>query len=56
MLKTIPWDIWAASALAVAVALTALFDPHHAILTVIFIFVCGYIVAKVINGDSTAQD
>jgi hypothetical protein len=35
MLRSIPWDVWAAAAIAVAVALVAIFDPAPAIFLVI---------------------
>ena len=52
MVKLITWDIWAAAALALAVALAGLFDPTAAALTVIFLGLCAYVVVQTVKGES----
>ena len=37
MIKLIPWDIWAAAALAPALCLAAIFDPAPAVFVVIYL-------------------
>ena len=51
MLKLLPWDIWAAAALAVAVSLAAIFDPAPAVFIVIYLGLCAFIVVETINGE-----
>ena len=46
MLKLLPWDVWAAGALAVAVVLAAIFDPAPAIFLIACLVLCAYIVVK----------
>jgi hypothetical protein len=43
MLKMLPWDIWAAAALAAGVVLVAIFDPAPAIFIVACVVLCAYI-------------
>jgi hypothetical protein len=49
MLKSIPWDVWVAATVAAVVALLALFDPGPAMLVVIYLFLCAYVVVSVID-------
>jgi hypothetical protein len=51
MVKLITWDIWAAAALALAVALAGIFGPTPAALVVIFIGLCAYVVVQTIKGE-----
>jgi hypothetical protein len=46
MFRSVPWDVWAAAALAVAVALTAFFDPAPAIFIAIYLGLCAYIAVQ----------
>ena len=46
MIKSIPWDIWAAVALALTVGLAAIFDPAPAVFIVIYLGLCAYVVVK----------
>jgi hypothetical protein len=50
MVKFIPWDIWIAAALALAVALAGVFGPAPVALIVIFVGLCAYVVVQTING------
>ena len=43
MLRSIPWDVWVAAAIAVAVALVAFFDVGPAIFIFLFLGLCAYI-------------
>jgi hypothetical protein len=45
-MKSIPWDVWAAGALAVSVLLLALFEPASAIFLVVYVVVCAYVAVK----------
>jgi hypothetical protein len=51
MLKSIPWDVWAAAAAAVIVALIAILDTWPALLTVAYVALCAYVVVETINGE-----
>jgi hypothetical protein len=51
MIKFIPWDIWAAVVLAVAVSLAAIFDPAPAVFIVIYLGLCAYIIVETVNGE-----
>lgn len=46
MLRLIPLDVWAATALAVAIVLIVIFDPIPAIFVGVSLGVLAYIVAK----------
>jgi hypothetical protein len=48
--KSIPWDVWAASALGIATVLAMIFGPAPAALIVVYIFMCAYIVVETIKG------
>jgi hypothetical protein len=48
MVKLITWDIWAAAALALAVALAG---PTPAAFIVIFVGLCAYVVVQTIKGE-----
>jgi hypothetical protein len=51
MLKILPWDIWAAAALATGVLLAAIFEPTPiAVFIVIYLGLCAYIVVKTFSG------
>jgi hypothetical protein len=41
MLRSVPWDVWAAEAIAVAVALVAIFDPAPAVFIAIYLGLCA---------------
>ena len=43
MLRSIPWDVWVAAAIAAVVALAAFFDLSPAIFIFIFLGLCAYI-------------
>jgi apolipoprotein N-acyltransferase len=51
MIKIIPWDIWAAAALALAVALAGIFGPIPVAFIVIFLGLCVYVVVQAIKGE-----
>lgn len=51
MLRSIPIDIWAAAAVALAVLLFELFDPAPAIFMAIYLGVCAYIVVRTFRGE-----
>jgi hypothetical protein len=51
MVKLIPWDIWVAGALAIAVALAGIFGPAPVAVIVIFLGLCAYVVAQTIKGE-----
>jgi hypothetical protein len=51
MIKLIPWDIWAAAALAAGVALAGIFDPTPAAFITVYLGLCAYIVVETIYGD-----
>jgi hypothetical protein len=44
-------DVWAATALAVAIALVAIFDPTPAIFVGACLALCAYMVAKIFDGE-----
>ena len=44
MLRSVPWDVWAAGALAVAVLVAAIFEPWPVVLVAIYLALCAYIV------------
>ena len=46
MIKSIPWDIWAAVALAAGVVLAAILDPAPAIFVMVYLALCAYVVVK----------
>lgn len=43
MLKSVPWDVWVAAAIGVAVALAALFDAGPAVFIVAYFGLCAYV-------------
>jgi len=51
MLKILPWDIWAAVALAIAVGLAAIFDPAPVVFVVIYLGLCAYVIVKTFNSE-----
>jgi hypothetical protein len=51
MVKLITWDIWAAAALALAIALAGIFDPAPAAFIVIFLGLCVYVAVQTIKGE-----
>lgn len=51
MLKFIPWDIWAAVALAATVGLAAIFDPAPAVFVVVYLGLCAYIVVETFRSE-----
>ena len=52
MVKLIPWDIWVAAALALAVALAGIFGPAPGAFIVIFLGLCVYVVVQTTKGES----
>ena len=51
MIKFIPWDIWAAVALAIAVGLAAIFKAAPAVFVVIYLGLCAYIIVETFNSE-----
>ena len=51
MLRSIPWDVYAAGAIAGAVALGAIFDPAPAIFIVIYLGLCAYIAVQTFSSE-----
>jgi len=51
VLKSIPWDVWGAAALAVATVLAMIFEPAPAAFIVAYIFLCAYVVVETISGS-----
>jgi hypothetical protein len=51
MLKSIPRDVWIATAIAVAVALAAFFDPGPAIFIFIYLGLCAYIAVQTFGSE-----
>ena len=51
MVKLIPWDIWVAAALAIAVALAGVFGPAPVAFIMIFLGLCAYVVVQTIKGE-----
>jgi hypothetical protein len=53
MIKLIPWDIWAAAALAAGVVLAAIFDPAPAIFAMIYLALslCAYVVIESFSSE-----
>lgn len=51
MLKFLPWDIWAAAALAAAVALAAIFEPAPVIFILVYLGLCAYIVVETFSDE-----
>ncbi len=50
MLRQIPWDVWAAAAIAFVVGLLAIFDPAPSILIAVYVALCIYITAETFFG------
>ena len=44
MLKSIPWHVWAAAAVAVAAVFVTAFDPSPLLFIAVFFALCAYIV------------
>jgi hypothetical protein len=51
VLKSVPWDIWIALALAVVVALVAVFDWGPAIFIAISLALCTYIAIQTFGSE-----
>ncbi|HEY6700510.1 MAG TPA: hypothetical protein VI137_06775 [Pseudolabrys sp.] len=51
MPRLIPWDVWVAAAIAVALGLAAIFDLSSSIFIVIYIGLCAYIAAQTIGNE-----
>lgn len=51
MVKLIPWDIWVAAALAIAVALAGVFGPAPVAFIVIFLGLCAYVVVQTVKNE-----
>jgi hypothetical protein len=50
MIRLITWDIWIAAALALAVALAAIFDPAPVVFVAVFLALCAYVVVETVYG------
>lgn len=50
MLRSIPLDVWAAAALAVAIALAAIFDPIPAIFVAACLAAFAYVAVEAFGG------
>jgi hypothetical protein len=50
MLKSIPWDVWAAAVLAATAVLAMIFEPAPAMFIVGYILLCAYVVVETISG------
>jgi hypothetical protein len=54
MLRFVPWDVWAASAIAVAAILALLvFDQSPLLFILIFVALCAYIVVQTIYSEGS---
>ena len=51
VLRSIPWDVWVAAAIAVVLSLVAIFDLTPAILMVVYLGLCAYVVAETIGKE-----
>ena len=51
MLRSIPWDVWVAAAIAAVVALAAFFDLSPAIFIFIFLGLCAYIAVEAFGSE-----
>ena len=51
MIKFIPWDVWAALALALTVGLAAIFEPAPAVFIVIYLGLCAYVVVETFSSE-----
>jgi hypothetical protein len=51
MLKLLPWDVWAAGALAAGVVLAAIFDPAPIVFIVIYLALCAYIIVETFSRE-----
>ncbi len=52
MIKLIPWDIWAAAALAAGVVFAAIFDPAPAVFVMIYLALCAYVVVETFSSEA----
>ncbi len=46
MLKSIPWDVWVAAAVAAAIALAAFLHLGQAIFVIIYLGLCAYVAVQ----------
>ena len=51
MLRSIPWDVWVAVAIAAAIGLAAFFDPGPAIFIFIYLGLCAYIAFQTFGSE-----
>ena len=51
MLRSIPWAVWVAAAIAAAVALVAFFDVVPAIFIFLFLGLCAYIAVQTFGNE-----
>ena len=52
MVRSIPWDVWVAGAIAALVVLASFFDLSPAIFIFTFLVLCGYyIVVQTLGSD-----
>jgi hypothetical protein len=50
-LRTIPWDVWLAAVMAVAVAIVTFSDSAPAIFTIIYLGLCAYIAVQTFGSE-----
>ena len=55
MLRSIPWDFWAAAAIAVVVCLLAMLDLTSAIFVAIYLALCAYVIAETISNETDGR-
>ena len=53
MLKSVPWDVWIATLLALAVGLVAFFDWGPAVFIAIYLALCAYIAIQTFGPSAT---
>ena len=51
MLRSIPWDVWVAAAIAAVVALVVFFDVGPAIFIFLFLGLCAYIAVQTFGNE-----
>ena len=56
MLKSIPWDVWVAAAMAAAIAFTAFFHLGLAIFVIIYLGLCAYVLSRHLEVGATKVD
>jgi len=51
MLKSIPWDVWFATALALAAAFGVMLNSEPAAIVGLYISLCALVIVEIINED-----